>query len=198
MIVNDLLQFVYFNIPKTGTQSIDPVLIATGGQVVRANNVSPGAQSHYRHIPEHAKHYKKIISVRNPYTRMLSMYNFELGRNSENAVGKTFEQYCSWALDLTINVDAYTNDDKVYRYFPCWKYAEPNGWDYVVKTESIHADLNAISILRNITTIPHNNKSKGVTWEQAKTSKIIHIINQWAGKEFETFGYDKISPEALI
>jgi len=193
MIIHNKKEFVYLNIPKTGTQSLDQIFTGIGGKWVRVQNISPGAQSHYRHIPQHAKEYKKIISVRNPYTRMLSMYNFELGRDSVNALGKTFKEYCEWALDLTYNADIHTEDDNIYRYFPCWKYAEPNGWDYVIKTESISNDINNIPFLTDsVKNIPHNNKSQGLTWEQAKTTEIIHIINKWAGKDFELFGYNKL------
>ena len=195
MIVCHKHKFVYFNIPKTGTNSIEELFKKRfKGNIFKpkGRGITSGMKTHFRGVPVGVEHFDRIISVRNPYTRVLSMYNFEKSKGKgKNLWGrKPFVSYCEWVLKLTQIHDFDEPADSAYRYFSCSKYGKLNGWQKFIRMENLIEDINGLGY-GEVGKIPHINPSHGRSWDQVKTPEIIEIINEWADDDFELFGYQR-------
>ena len=113
MIVSDKFNFIYLDPPKTATVSISRYLIKQygGKQVAR----------HSTKIPSHINHvkYVKIISVRHPYSRLLSHRNFYIRRFNGNdpLLGK------NPSIDKWIDICIEYADTKE-TFAQCYKFVE--------------------------------------------------------------------------
>lgn len=180
MIIHDSYKFVYIDIPKTGSNSLDSVFLSWGGKLLPPDNQT---KKHRREIPQYAESYDIIASVRNPYDRIISQFFF-YQNTIKWFVSDTFEQFVDRFVDNL-------NREDLYAFFPMWKYLEPIGEPtHVIRLEHIREDANNLPYGRNAH-IPHANKTKRKGTVEM-TPAIIEKINYWAGKDFEMFGYERL------
>lgn len=186
MIVHDDLKFIYVDIPKTGSLTLDTIFKDIGGTVL--TNKHNNTLKHSRIILEQHKDYMVIASVRNPYDRALSYYHYSYNRGTTNA--QTFGQY----LTGLRNLEKYKSDTLVFReyqMFPLHRYLSvfPH-IDYVIHLEYINNDLKQLPFDVG-DYIPHKNSTKHPPFDY-KNKKAIAEINRWAGQDFEMFGYERL------
>lgn len=195
MMFSRNLKLVYLDPPKTGSQTIDKLLWFNGCSYLKYKTTSGKmVNKHQRIIPDNFKNYKVFASVRNPYTRALSMYNFDRKRKY-NFIGlemKTFEDYMTGIIAKTAHLPADIEDLKYYRYFPCWKYLSLQPIDHVIHMERITEDLNDAGITLPISEPLINRGKYKKTFDDIKTPELIDMINTWAGTDFEQYGYDRL------
>lgn len=187
MIVDTKHKFVYFDIPKTASSTLDQIFIKHGGKLVKPPSK---LAKHNRIVPAYALEYKKIVSIRNPYDRATSHY-FMAIRNKTNIPTKSFEDYLDYCIS-TLEESTNTTNSLMYHWFPMWKFL--GDWlykiDYIIRFEHLNEDLAKIPFIK-ISNIPHINEVPHKKFEEIKTSNIINKINTWAEKDFEIFGYKK-------
>ena len=181
MIICDKNRYVYIDVPKTGSTSLDEFFLRGGGRRFLPNN---GNKKHCREIPPHAADYDIIVSVRNPYKRIVSQYFFYQYIN-DWFKGLSFEDFMDRFLENL-------STEEKYVLFPIWKYIEPIGQpDYVIRMEHMQEDLARLPYLKGME-LAHRNKTKGKGSIEL-TPERIEKINQWAGRDFELFGYLKLN-----
>ena len=194
MIVSNKNKFIYFDVPKTASLSLDNIFLQHAeGIFIRPPFTSNLSNKHCRIIPQFAKDYTKIISVRNPYDRMTSFYYFHVKRKVElQQMGiSTFDEFIDYCLNVTNKYDATVEDGLMYRYFPIWKYVKPTGYDIVIKLESLREDLSKLNFLPKDIILPTENQNSHPDWEEVETPERKEKIQLWAGEDFELFGYEK-------
>jgi hypothetical protein len=196
MIVSDRYKFVYIDIPKTASMTLDHLFKSSysGKSIKRINGGDTlGVQriKHTRIVPETAKNYIKIASVRNPYDKIISQYFFNRRKKYLRGDTQTFEDFVRFVERISNEGAADSLDDQIYGYFPCWKYLEPIGFDYIIRTENLEEDLKKLPFIKEPIKVATRNRTNHPTWAELKTKELNDLIIKWAGKDFDLFGYEK-------
>lgn len=184
MIVSDLNKFIYYDMPKTASCSLDVVF-------ERYCSIPRPKIKHQRIIPEGKEHYIRIGTLRNPYERMVSLYNQGLRKNFEIAI-LGFDVF----LDYCIKGLKYPDDETsvIANHFPMHKYysiLEPI--NFFIRFESIQDDLQKLPFIRSKVSLPRRNTRPHKTFEYFRSQDRIEKINLWAGEDFKKYGYTKYS-----
>lgn len=182
MIVSDKFKVVYIDIPKTGSISLDAIFTKhLHGKVIRL----PKPEVNFKHnrvIPEYAKSYTVVASVRNPFDRAVSRYYWDFKRGRP---WKSFEEYMEFCIS-TLEHPSDTTDGSIYGYFPCWKYLEPISYDYIIRVENMLEDLKALPFIKD-PRVCKLNTNNHPSWEEIKTKEREKMILEWGGRDLEDF-----------
>ena len=197
MMVSEQLKIVYVDPPKTGSSTMDSIFKHMGCVHIKYRHREQNRwfPKHQRIVPEQYRDYKIIASVRNPYTRLLSLYHFDKKRryNFANLKLGSFYSYVEGILSNTQNVPSTNQDIYKFRYFPQWKYLENIRVDELIHMESIQADLKKCDLVMRQHIEPKLNKGKyKYSWDEIKSPELIEMINEWAGPDFELYGYERL------
>lgn len=196
MMYSQRLRLVYLDPPKTGSQTMDKIFQGMGCSYHKYKNPKGKVlDKHQRIIPAKFKNYRVFASVRNPYSRALSLYNYDKKRkyNFIKLNMRTFEDYMTGIIAKTAHLPADTSDLHYYRYFPCWKYLSLQPVDHIIHMESITQDLTDAGITYKNQSEPMLNQGRYTKkFDDIKTPELIDMINTWAGTDFEQYGYQRL------
>jgi len=190
MVISDKFEFVYIDVPKTGSISFERIF----KEKFFAKAVSPknsNLTKHCREIPPHAQNYKKIISVRNPYDRLKSLYSFHLQRQTKIDHEYTVDDF----LNKIINEVEEYQKNGFLMYLSINDYLLPfdlHDTDYIIHLENAEEQINNLEFVDTPVVFPWRNKSekKSVNMLNFETIKKVNI---WAQHDFKQFGYEKIT-----
>jgi hypothetical protein len=199
MILNNEKKWLYIGPPKTGSTAISYVL--TDGkynknEFIQDSNVNfKGIEINGQHTPwppnklgSEYDDYNVFISVRNPFSRIVSLYNhWKYGQNYENELflkEKTLEEFMDLILNKKLSNDGffyYTITDWVSRY------------SSFIKQENLQNDLRMLNIHSIDFNVPIINEKLGSTkhWKEEHNKKTIEMTIEWAKKDFYNFEYSK-------
>jgi len=137
-----------------------------------------------------------LTSVRNPYTRLHSLYTYSVSRrNCPFDRSISFEEFaCNYPVPLKTHAS---------RHFPgvlLSATAQLNGFrpDYVVRFERIESDLRFLGKVLGIPiSMKHLNKNRGKPKFDIGefTPAMIRRINEYFKEDFINFGYEMIDPD---
>lgn len=189
MLVSRTHKFVYIDPPKTASTSLDKIFKKLyNAEVIRPINSSN--TKHGRNIPNFAKDYYKVISVRHPASRIISYY-LDYCNKSVLPKFSCFGDFIDHCIEVSSRPNTF--DDKIYRYYPLYKYVEPLGFDYYIKVETLQKDFNNMPFVDSPVTIPTTNKN--LSKEHIDIYPYLDKINTWAGLDYCTFNYGRILPQ---
>lgn len=164
MIVLKKYEVVIFTPPNTCSLPLHEALCdMTGAYWVLGTNSDAIGTSHTTVVPNEFKSYKRALLVRNPYTRMLSLYQKYLRTHQPSTVRPyEFVEYndhlhrMGWEHEFTIN-----------------HWCGGIRFDYFLHSESIRQDLKQF-----MTRVPkiHETEFEPLNWD----------------KQFRTLGYDRL------
>ena len=199
MIRNNKKKWIYIGPPKTGSTAVSYIL--TDGKYKKnyiAEDLSvnfEGKEVNGQHTPWPPKKlkikyndHKVFISVRNPFSRIVSLYNhWKNGKNYGRELlskNKTLEEFIYLVLKKSLSNNGFfhtTITDWVYRY------------DSFIKQENLYNDLKMLNIHSNDFIIPLINGQERSTdyWKEAHNKKTIEMTIEWAEKDFYNFQYSK-------
>ena len=199
MIRNNKKKWIYIGPPKTGSTAVSYIL--TDGKYKKnyiAEDLSinfEGKEVNGQHTPWPPKKlkikyndHKVFISVRNPFSRIVSLYNhWKNGKNYGRELlskNKTLEEFMYLVLKKSLSNNGFfhtTITDWVYRY------------DFFIKQENLYNDLKMLNIHSNDFIIPLINGQERSTdyWKEAHNKRTIEMTIEWAEKDFYNFGYSK-------
>ena len=199
MIRNNKKKWIYIGPPKTGSTAVSYIL--TDGEYKKnyiAEDLSvnfEGKEVNGQHTPWPPKKlkikyndHKVFISVRNPFSRIVSLYNhWKNGKNYGRELlskNKTLEEFIYLVLKKSLSNNGFfhtTITDWVYRY------------DFFIKQENLYNDLKMLNIHSNDFIIPLINGQERSTdyWKEAHNKKTIEMTIEWAEKDFYNFQYSK-------
>ena len=178
MLVSDKFRFIYIDVPKTGSTTLDTVFKKyCSGRYINRTKTS---KKHRRSIPEQYKSYKKLVSVRNPYTRILSHYYWNKKQNRLHLFNvSNFDEF----LDFSVGLNKYNELENLQHdiagWFSCARFLRPIGYDVVLKQESLETDLKQLRFIPEDIEVPKINKIKYPSWEELKTSERVEKVNLW-------------------
>jgi len=199
VIRNNKKKWIYIGPPKTGSTALSYIL--TDGKykknyIAEALSVNfEGKEVNGQHTPWPPKKlkikyndHKVFISVRNPFSRIVSLYNhWKNGKNYGRELlskNKTLEEFMYLVLKKSLSNNGFfhtTITDWVYRY------------DSFIKQENLYNDLKILNIHSNDFIIPLINRQERSTdcWKEAHNKRTIEMTIEWAEKDFYNFGYSK-------
>lgn len=173
MIISHKYRFIYYAPVKTATTSLLMVLT----QHFEAEVVGPGNNRHSICLPAEYAHYFTFVSIRNPYDRALSGFNY-------------------LNQDKPVSVMSCLNDKESLLpslYDSIYNSLIPDGCipvriDRFLRQENLQADFDSLPFLDKKLEIPKLNVS--VKKQIAFGIYATEQIKNFYFKDFEFFGYD--------
>lgn len=179
MMISTKLRMVYIDVPKTASFTLDTLFEEDGWELIKHDQ----GIKHRRVIPNNAKNFTIVASVRNPFDRATSFYFFRKELKQEK---ESFDDFLDILLS-TKKLDASYKKKNLYIFFPICKYLKPIGYDIILRQENLVEDLKQIGY--NNVTLETKNKLDRPSWGDMYTKKREEKIIEWAEADFEEFGY---------
>lgn len=130
--------------------------------------------------------------VRNPYSRVESLYNFYKYKRKDVVTENTFR-------DFVMNIDFYYKGEGVnhppFTFKSCFDYCNWNGEilvNHILKFENLKEDWEKFAKMYKLNTeLQHRNandkKEQNLIWDTDMINKVREVYHN----DFEAFGYDK-------
>lgn len=206
MIISNKFKYVFISVPKTGTHTMYDVL-------QRHFSGKHYGAYHEHQIPHSAEDYYRFITVRNPYNRFASAWT-HISRINEKykqiytkLLGCELEliPFLEWLVREKDNLLTFRDENnRLFQYstvlMPIHLYIEKRlnnmHYDSYIQIEKIneqfHAKLPFVEVPINAPILYSVSKlPQYCSWENMKTPEVTRLVNAWAGKDFEMFGYHR-------
>ena len=183
--------------PKCATNFISWVLgyfefssIALDTETNQIHKIRPNLSTHFGHstiLPPNHEELSFICAIRNPYHRVLSMYQSQV---KDPSVGD-FEKF----IDERIVI----NKSLLFKFSSSLNDRSP---DYLIRTENLYedilkipfirdSDLNSSGILKNFCDKKINQSYNQLNPEEYLTPRIKEIIHSLSSDHFDLFAYER-------
>ena len=183
--------------PKCATNFISWVLayfefssVAINTETNQIHRIMPNQSTHFGHstiFPPNHEEFSFICAIRNPYHRVLSMYQSQV---KDPSVGD-FEKF----IDERIVI----NKLLLFKFSSSLNDRSP---DYLIRTENLYedilkipfirdSDLNSSGILKNFCDKKINQSYNQLNPEEYLTPRIKEIIHSLSSDHFDLFGYER-------
>ena len=206
---NDLF---FVHIPKNGGRSI--VRVGQNHEIDWGYNYLKKNEISLWHVPYAMYQYPKestqcFTVIRDPYDRLISAYNF-LFKNVTNDEA-SMKKFNDWVFnrmlfiqplleDVQGNIQKFKNDLSIH-LLPQFFFTHDANNDevvyYILRFENLEKEFNALMEEHNseIRLDVHIGKSESVITTEWLSKENILLINEVYGKDFEIFGYSKLTVE---
>jgi len=204
MIISNEYKFVYYDIPKTASTSLDYYFRKNYNGIICLPAMSQSYRTikHNRTLPDEAKDYIKIASVRNPYHRAVSCFFYlrhlqRIYLKKEQPPALHFDSFLDHIIKhkhSAINVETMVHSTQT-EYL-----RQSNVTDYIaLRIENIEDELKKLPFYKSNVKFPvlHYNKTIDEKnqytpkWFDMYTNERREKIIEWANEDFENFGYEK-------
>ena len=185
----DNRKFNFIHIPKTGGLSVFRSLKKAG--VFHNKQRTLHRLASERLNDDDINNAINFSIVRNPYSRMRSLYDYYYHYKYEFISGNvSFKKFV-----MTFEDEYYK---KYYPFYTCYDYLIDNEGnimvDHIIKFESLNSDYNDFCNKFNITNdLMHINKNiykpKNVDYKNMYDEEMKEVIERIFKKDFETFNY---------
>jgi len=215
MVINHQQSWVYLGPPKTGTTTLTYLLtdgddwnVRTPLPRKRFGGVKHAGQ-HCMDVPAECADYFVFASVRNPFTRAVSLWrhrNTESRRLKPRRAWMEFEDFVAEILCGTPSESADKPEgappaDPFYHFTLSRWFKWVPRIDRFVRQESLEADLNELNLAEEVP-VPRLNKSRafsptgadadsvrGSDWRALYATETEALVLRWANQDFQRFGY---------
>jgi len=182
MIVLHNKRTVFVSTAKAGTHTIFRILKALGG-------VQQDGRFHRKAIPAECniQGWRVVTCVRNPYTRAVSAWWHLTHREPVYDLWPTFDIF----LDFLVAGD-YAAVVGNLACVPQAEWLADVPYDFAMHLETLASDLRLLGLWPGTEPLPHEHHTPYETPELTPARR--RKIEQWAAADFETFGYDMVTP----
>jgi len=186
MIVLRDRKLVYISTPKAGTHTLYAIFKELGGER------QPGGYHRKHLLPEcKADGWRILTTVRSPYTRAISAWWQLTGREVYRDLwpaalgGSDFDTFCDYLVsDRPLELSSYHVCIPQHEWL-----ADVDVWR-AMRIEEIDAELQALDLWHTPVPVMYHEPYEPPLLTPARRRK----IEQWAGDDFERYGYDKVTP----
>lgn len=189
MLVCHTPEFVYLRPPRTGTTTCTKQLCSMY-RLKRPNG--------YRHSwPKECNNYFTFITVRNPYTRMFSLWRqatkpYSIAKRSR-AENKVLFDGVSHCADLTFK-KWVMGSEKRKNYFKyhalcSYYYYDAPKVDAVLRQESLNEHFNNLPFIDCPVKLGQRNGGKTAKWRRHYTAELFEAVADIWSDDFELFNY---------
>ena len=176
MIVSHSYRFVYFPPMKTATSTLWDVLR-------KHFNAKVFWGRHVCLLPKSYEHYFTFASVRNPYSRAISAYNYVNREQPDNPLPILD------LLDVNIFPSMHTS---IFRQ-PIGSGFMPIRIDALVHAETLSDDFHKLPFVTKKIDLPRLNVSPKIV--SVVPLQVYDFVKQYHREDFEYFGYDMRYPQ---
>lgn len=140
---------------------------------------------HQNIIPAKYRGYLSWTLTRNPYSRLLSAWCYVCKRPDELVKLHTRN------ADFPAFVEAVASKDKDPLQWPIaqWRWLAPARIDMALQLEACPEVLRALPFWHDGIVLPRYNQTNHSPWQSYYTPDLRELARQWAGHDFELFGY---------
>jgi len=197
MMVNSRERWLYISPPKTASSSLTAYFTPRGGMDIDVND------RHRVAIPPEYIDYFKFASVRNPYGRAASMWRYYILHLYRHKYADKDE----WWREVPRDKSIYTEFPfRVYMQHILWRseawipfYRQTlTEWlhgielDAVLHVEQLCDDLARLPFIDEVGNIPQLNVARHQhILRVVYDAEIARLVQEWAGADFDSFGYDR-------
>lgn len=170
MVVGD--SFVFVHNPKTGGSSVSQALLPFGKRDKQHAGIFPPRGYNSKTF--------RICTVRNPWDRMVSGYEFSQRKKDEK---QPFDEWLLGGDPWSLGALDFKRVPQFYWTWVC---------NYVLRFESLNSDFtNLVGDMKLNTELPHVNSSerKADYREYYTYGKLIDVVQDRFGPDIEKFGY---------
>lgn len=180
MIISHKHKHIFVTTPKCGSH--------TGFKLMQDYFEAPDTGfNHSRAIPKEYKHYKSFTFVRNPYERFCALYHACIVNDRKPWIPKKVKSIYDYAFYLADKKNWGSRPDLT---IPQYKWHEKSKLDLHIKIESAQNLFDLLYPDLNIK-MPHELKRTHSVWSDERTPELTQSVNEWAGKDFELYGYTR-------
>ena len=166
-------KYVYISVPKCGTHTMYKFLV----KQYQGMHLKP--PHHGRMVPgEHRSKFRFTV-VRHPYTRIISAW-----------------QHTLWTPNFPDFMDMVLNDDNPERVgydttVPINVWLKGIKFDTIIKLEHLNRGIHSLPFVKERVTVGHEFRGPRINWSDHVKGKLVEMVNEWAGSDFEDYGYTK-------
>jgi hypothetical protein len=177
--------------PKCATHTLHAVFCAPpwcGRSIVGPTVSDPQKlDRHVRQWPNELVGYRKLVVVRHPLDRLVSLFlHFVRFEAAEGRGTPCFADFGRWVVGPE-RPDAFA-PQLIYQW-NLSKWLEGVEWDGVVNVESLADDLRREGLV--VESLPCENASYRVRpWHDFYMPDLLELVRPWAQTDCEQFGYD--------
>lgn len=182
-------KLIYIHIPKTGGTSVEKVLFD------RENSSEHVPIQYYKeYYPQYYADFYIVTFVRNPYTRMISVYNYyRAGGNKKGALDQKLAEAFRRINSLDVFVDLF---DYMKNLLHLKRQIDFIGAayrvDWIGRFETFNEDLQTLIVKFNIPRQIVHYRSAEYPDDIMVTKKFLEFVDEYYNEDFERFGYSKI------
>lgn len=195
MIICPKYQLVYLAPPKTGSTAVKNLLLSRkfGGKRLGR----PVFAHHDVVWQPRFNHWFTFITVRQPYRRMISMWQFSLMRLSKPTQDKFSGFFNTIFESEDRSFSAFINSktvhdcsQAVWRYnWHLYKFNKPV--DLVVYQENLNNDIKKVPCLANEElSVVNTSKILDKPWYEYYTPEAVDKVKEWFAVDFQRFNYN--------
>lgn len=194
MVVSKKYKFVFMCIPKTGSMAMEQILKPYGGFYLKGKKWA----RHPNQVPSKYKDYFTFCTIRNPYDRAVSLWfsavdswpKFKYGIVEK--YGKEFVPFLNMLITPQVNsqfgglpmisMSSFLGKTRIDRY---------------LQFENLNKEIASLPFWKGDPPTFRKNVRQHLRphWSSYyQNQKNVEIIQKWAKKDFEEFGYDTTIP----
>lgn len=195
MILSRSYKYVFISTPKTGSHSFFNLLEK------EFDGERQWPDFHRTEMPSKTNGYTIFSTVRNPYERLVALWNSLLFSNDKFNYRETwlaalrsddFTIFCKFAAKHKNDIEYNSTVNMPRLMIPQHRWYKKMPDNVIpLHIENIDEEFHQLDFVDKRVTIPHALKRNHSSWDDLKTEEIIHYANEWAGDDFEKFGYVK-------
>ena len=181
MIISDKFKLLYYPVMKTGTSSVLDFL--EKHYDARIIGECAAQERHLIFTPLHAVQYKKITTVRSPYTRAFSIWRHIVSlKRSQGLQYKNCETFKDFILHFLIpRIDWHAQT--IYEaLLPCLHFIGIR-----IKLENVNLEFTKHFSVKFLPIPLLNKKDIDIEYD----FDCFDLVLKWAEKDFDVFGYPK-------
>jgi hypothetical protein len=178
--------------PKCATHSLHAVFCAPPwcGRTIVGPTVSDPSKldRHVRQWPNELAGYRKLVVVRNPLDRLVSLFlHFVRFEAAEGRGTPCFADFCRWVVGP--DRPAAFAPQVIYQW-NLSRWLKGVEWDGVLKVESLAHDLQREGLA--LASLPRENASYRVRpWQKFYDAELSRVVREWATGDCKRLGYGR-------
>ena len=198
MIISKKHKYVFISTPKTGSHTFFKMLPE------QFDGERQQGAFHRRDLPSGivGQGYTVFSTVRNPYDRLVALWNSLLHTKPDpHAYRDTwlsvirhddFATFVKFAANNHKRIETMNALRMPNLMMPQNRWYKAMPADVIpLHLENLSEEFHALPFVTEPVTIPHELKRDHATWDDLKTDEVTEYANEWAGEDFERFGYTR-------
>lgn len=190
MVINHDNKWIYLAAPKTGSSTLHymlsfPPFNGTCPGMGCDRNIHPITAQHDMNIPEGCEDYKILVSVRDPFSRAVSLFTHFEKHLSHLPLAKSFPIYVNGMLLPKVNDFFGWTCSRWYENLP--------RVDHVIRLECMLEDVQKSALVDTPFSLPWENRITSEAWQNYYRFNpgTLELVRQWGDEDFDRYGYGR-------